>query len=595
MPDPAVSSSSVFDRLRRSKYGYVATGWARFIDNLSRPENAEIAEIIKNDQDFFARSEAVYAAKDIGKLRRAIKSAIGRAGAVAYMEKGKIERDGIHKPEWDWRDFTSKLIDTGLSIPKEERHMWVLNCNNNSLKKGEKIKLPGTKEEYEVLEVKFGEAKITGPLGRISAKSEVLVWRPGSQFSEKVSDRPDAGPALKVDAETSSTRTRTNQKVESSSQKGRGEQDMANKKAATSAWQQNDGEVDFGFGMLVRRGKLTGKVIRAHGNKLRVRLDDEGGTVEWNADDESIYWRDAAAAGSADDGGKKGQAVSGKATGGKPAATTARKPAKDESEEEEDDEEEEIEEEEEPAEQEEDDEDDEIDPDDLPDSDDDLLDDEDESQEDEEDEQDEEEDDDPEEDQEEEEQEEQPAGEQQSEFIYTGNDIAELAGTDYQRVQKLKSQGVLDGTFVQTSNGRIMYSFDAVELVKNAPKNKPGRPPGGGKKKTAAATATPRTAPATAPEKADKPRPGAPLFTPLVRPSQPSEKGTRQTATEAPSPRPASPAASPVSTPSKSTAVPKPKPLYSFADTIGQLEAEIERRENELDRLREALQTLKTL
>lgn len=575
--------SAVFDRLRRSKWAYVASGWSAFLDNMAK--NPDIAEVIKNDRDFFAHNEAVQRAKDVGKLRRAIKAAIGRAGVIAYMEQTKNDlrrekTDDKTEQQWSWQDFTSKVIDAGLQIPKEERHMWILNCT--SLKKGEKIKLPGTKEEYEVLAVQSGEAKIAGPpnglLGnRISSSSEVLVWRPGSQFAERViepsADR-SASRNMQVVGETG-VRTISHEelqviKAKKENDSTKGETEMVKSRTSVTAalkreiekinkasrkvdpepetetenrWRKNDGDVPFRFGMPVRRGKMVGKVIRTHGSKMRVRLDNDEGAVDWSTEDETIYWKDPIQVQDEDEPEetepvrkpavrkekeKEQREQEKPKSKGKP---TPEPEPFDEGEDEEEEEEIEIEEDEdegdgeddgdedEDDEEGEDDDDDEIDPDDLPDDDADLLmtvyEDEDGneieqpvSRDDDEDEDDSVDEDEGEDDSDDPDDggEGEVEGDDDKEYTYNGNDIAELAGVDYQRVQRLKAQGVLDGTWLPAPNGRIMYTFDAVDLVKNAPRNKPGRPPGGGKKRD--------TVPPTPPAPAGGKKPGRPAAAP---------------------------------------------------------------------------------
>jgi hypothetical protein len=626
------STNSVFDRLRRSKYGYVASGWAALIANLEKPDNRRIAEIIKNDRDFFAHNEAVQSAKDIGKLRRAIKAAIGRAGAIAYMEESKRRENGMDTAEcrpnqqsWSWHDFTSRLIDVGLETPKGERGMWILNCGK--LKKGEKVKLPGTRDEYEVLAIQGGEAKITGPLGRISAESEILVWRPGSQYAEKViGPEAETKPAVKpnrnmqVVGETG-VRTISHEELEAIKAKKetatrKGEPEMvkpsqSQSKAAAAAklvkksrpqpsvepvpeqesanrWQKNDGEVQFRFGMPVRRGKMSGKVIRAHGSKLRVRLDNDEGTAEWNADDEAIFWKDPIAVKDEEEETPQ-EAPKPEKKKTKPVPVPEPFDADFEDEDE--------------------DEDDEIDPDDLPDDDDDLLvasNEEEEEQEDEDEEED--EDDDPDDEDDEDDSantdaEDDPddggegdvEGDMDREFIYNGKDLEGLTEVDYQRIQRLKANGVLDGTFLVADNGRVMYSFEAVDRIKNAPRNKPGRPPGGGKKQQKAALPVASRSSSVVPKAAEKPQP-RPRPEPAqqeinieISPVKPSErqmdydKGTKE--------KPDQSAVAYVTKSSKGIRT----AADIFGDTINELAVQIAQRQKEIGELQQAMEALEGL
>lgn len=641
-------ADSVFDRLRRSKYGYVATGWTTFIDNLAK--NPDIAEVIKNDRDFFAHNEAVQSAKDVGKLRRAIKAAIGRAGAIAYMEqRRKAEESGEYPKcpdqEWRWQDFTSRAIDAGLSIPKGERHMWVLNCG--TLKKGERIKLPGTKQEYEVLSVDSGGAKISG-LGYISAQTEALVWRPGAGFAEQRTEAPpkremivtgESGvrtisseelEAMKAKKQVAETRDR---KAETADRKGKGETEMvkptraaSSKKRTTAAqttakntrpaadpepepdenpWYQNDGQTPLRFGTPVRRGKMLGKVIRADGSKIRVRLANDEGTVEWKAEDKSIYWQDPI---KVRDEEEKAEPVP---TTEKEKAKARTKPAAEpEPEEEEDDEEEEIEDPDEDEDEDDDldeeEEDDEIDPDDLPDDDDDLLADNEVDELDENGEgpgpfgqalgynEDEEEEDDEDPEEVDDGGDGDVAGDDKREYIYSGKDLEELAGVEYQRIQRLKANGVLDGTFLVADNGRVMYSFEAVEIVKNAPRNKPGRPPGGGKKRVDKhvggqgryLTPKPESKPASS-----KPDPRQQTISEIAKGTavaaekreQRADKATKEHTNQ-----------STVTFVTKSTSGIRTA-ADIFAETIDELAVQIARREQELAELKKAMEALEGL
>lgn len=63
-------------------------------------------------------------------------------------------------------------------------------------------------------------------------------------------------------------------------------------------------------------------------------------------------------------------------------------------------------------------------------------------------------------------------------FPLSGTELAEEAGTDYQRVQRLKAKGVLDGLWTTASNGRIFFKEEAIQIVKDSPRGLPGRPPG---------------------------------------------------------------------------------------------------------------------